>query len=151
MKVLVFSDSHGHLEPMERAILREKPDHVLHLGDYVRDAEAIHQKFPQLPLTYVAGNCDYGVETPERLNLTLCGKKIFMTHGHIFQVKRSYLRAIYGAEEQGAEVLLFGHTHRAECFFENGLWVLNPGAAGQGTYGVLTISEEAIDCRLANE
>jgi predicted phosphodiesterase len=91
------------------------------------------------------------VGTPERLNLTLCGKKIFMTHGHLFQVKQSYLRAIYGAEEQGAEVLLFGHTHRAECFFENGLWVLNPGAAGQGTYGVLTISEEALDCRLANE
>ena len=41
MRIAVFSDSHGVKEPMLAAIEEQKPDMVLHLGDYVRDAEAI--------------------------------------------------------------------------------------------------------------
>ena len=58
MKILVFSDSHGVKEPMLAAIEEQKPDMVLHLGDYVRDAEAIAAYFPSLDLRYVRGNCD---------------------------------------------------------------------------------------------
>lgn len=137
MKILVFSDSHGKLAPMERAIVQENPDHVLHLGDCVRDFKALQEKFPQLPMTNVPGNCDYGDTSPHSLAVTLDSVRIFMTHGHVYQVKYMYLRAIYAALEQEASVLLFGHTHRAECFQEKGLWAMNPGAAGSGHYGVI--------------
>ena len=43
---------------MLAAIEEQKPDMVLHLGDYVRDAEAIAAYFPALDLRYVRGNCD---------------------------------------------------------------------------------------------
>ena len=46
MRIAVFSDSHGVREPMLAAIEEQKPDMVLHLGDYVRDAEAIAAYFP---------------------------------------------------------------------------------------------------------
>ena len=46
MRIAVFSDSHGVKEPMLAAIEEQKPDMVLHLGDYVRDAEAIAAYFP---------------------------------------------------------------------------------------------------------
>lgn len=64
--------------------------------------------------------------------MELEGKRILMTHGHRYGVKSGYLRAVYAAKEQQADILLFGHTHRAECFQEEGLWVLNPGAAADG-------------------
>lgn len=150
MKVLVFSDSHGKLEYMHQAIASENPDHILHLGDHVRDFQALKTQYPQIPMTNVPGNCDYGDSSPESQTIVLDGVRIFMTHGHRYQVKYMYLRAIYAALEQDAQILLFGHTHRAECFEEKGLWALNPGAAGQGSYGVLELHEGTFMLNLRN-
>lgn len=151
MKILVFSDSHGTLKYMEAAIAAQKPDHIVHLGDYVRDAEALRIRFPQIPITNVPGNCDYGDPSPTDKVITLDGIRIFMTHGHRYQVKYMYLRAIYAALEQEANILLFGHTHRAECFEEKGLWAMNPGAAGTGSYGIITIDNGSFQMELRNE
>lgn len=148
MKVLVFSDSHGRLAPMIEAIHAEKPDHVLHLGDCVRDFQALKQQFPTLPMTNVPGNCDYGNTDPLYQVITLEGCRIFLTHGHPYQVKYMYLRVIYAALEQDANLLVFGHTHQAECFKEQGLWVLNPGAAKQGCYGIIHIQNGKLQLRL---
>ena len=41
MKLLIFSDSHGNVANMEDAVRLESPDRILHLGDLVRDAEAL--------------------------------------------------------------------------------------------------------------
>lgn len=49
MKLLVFSDSHGNVANMEDAVRREEPDQVLHLGDVVRDADALRRRFPTFP------------------------------------------------------------------------------------------------------
>lgn len=150
MKILVFSDSHGTLSHMEKAILAESPDHLIHLGDYVRDSDAIHGRFPHISLHFVAGNCDYGDPTPTEQVITLDGVRLFLTHGHRYQVKYMYLRAIYAALEENAQILLFGHTHRAECFQEQGLWAMNPGAAKLGSYGVITVSDGTFQLELKN-
>ena len=50
MKYLVLSDSHGNVDNMARAVEREKPDGIIHLGDGWRDAEELHELFPRLPL-----------------------------------------------------------------------------------------------------
>jgi hypothetical protein len=100
-------------------------------------------------VTNVAGNCDpYGaaleIQTPEFL-----GKRLYMTHGHLHGVKTMYMRAIYAALEAEADILLFGHTHRAECFREQGLWVMNPGAAGtRGSYGIIQLTQDDISCQV---
>ena len=60
MKYLVLSDSHGNVDNMVRAVEREKPDGIIHLGDCWRDAEELHELFPRLPLEQVPGNCDFG-------------------------------------------------------------------------------------------
>ena len=39
-RVLVLSDSHGNVGNMIRAVKREEPDMILHLGDCVVDADA---------------------------------------------------------------------------------------------------------------
>ena len=144
MKILVFSDSHGKIAPMERAIISENPDHVLHLGDCVRDFRQLQEQFPQLPMTNVPGNCDYGDLSPHSLAVTLDSVRIFMTHGHVYQVKYMYLRARYAALEQESALLLFGHTHNAMTYYEDGLHMLNPGSCHgyMASYGFIDITEK---------
>lgn len=68
MEILVLSDSHGKVDHMVRAVEQFHPRQVLHLGDCVRDAQALERQFPQLPVTMVPSNCDWGqTGEPERL------------------------------------------------------------------------------------
>lgn len=150
MKILVFSDSHGAMHYMDKAIEAEAPDHLIHLGDYVRDSQQLQRRYPHIPLHFVAGNCDYGAPSPTEQSITLDGIRLFLTHGHRYQVKYMYLRAVYAALEDNAQILLFGHTHRAECFQEKGLWAMNPGAAKSGSYGVITVSDGTFQLELKN-
>lgn len=136
---------------MEAAIKLEQPDLVLHLGDYVTDFQAISKAFPDIPMQNVAGNCDYGSAAPCLGEITLNGIRIFYSHGHLYHVKSTYLSILYAARERKADVVLFGHTHRAECFKEDHLWVMNPGAAGQGSYGLIEIEDGTCQCRLTNQ
>ena len=53
MEILVLSDSHGKVDHMVRAVEQFHPRQVLHLGDCVRDAQALERQFPQLPVTMV--------------------------------------------------------------------------------------------------
>ena len=148
MKLLVFSDSHGCLSTMEQTVIREKPDHILHLGDHIRDAEQLREKFP-FPLTAVPGNCDPTSRNAAILLPEFQKKRIYMTHGHLHGVKLQYQRILYAALEAEADLLLFGHTHQPECFYERGLWVMNPGACGRhGTYGVVELTSEQISCQI---
>ena len=43
-RVLVLSDSHGNVGNMIRAVKREEPDMILHLGDCVVDADALRRE-----------------------------------------------------------------------------------------------------------
>lgn len=147
MKIIVFSDSHRELDGMRKVLEREKPDYVFHLGDHDSDAEQISQDFPALPVAMVRGNCDGWSDTPKTLTFSLDGLRFFLCHGHTYGVKGGYLRAVYAAREQNADVLLFGHTHEAcyQCLDPapgRHLHLLNPGSCGYGyrpTYGRLLL------------
>ena len=149
MKLLVLSDSHRETEHMLLAIRKERPDAVVHLGDHAADADAIAQECPYLPLYRVRGNCDYYDEvTPEQALLHFGGVRLLAVHGHRYGVKTGLLRLCYAAREKEAQVALFGHTHRALCAREDGLWLLNPGACGgrAPSYGVVELENGAVKC-----
>ena len=135
---------------MVRAVEQFHPRQVLHLGDCVRDAQALERQFPQLPVTMVPGNCDWGqTGEPERL-LEIEGVRILMMHGHTRHVKSSPMAAVYAAREYGADVLLFGHTHQPLTDYEDGLYLMNPGSLGYGgTYGYVDITPAGIVTNLA--
>lgn len=149
MRILVLSDSHGCVDNLRRCVELAQPQHILHLGDCVRDAEALARDYPAIPLEGVPGNCDWGdMSQPERL-LELGGHRILMMHGHTRGVKYSLLNATLAARECGAEVLLFGHTHVPLVDFDGTLHTLNPGASGERThpsYGVITIAPGKLEC-----
>lgn len=135
MRVLVFSDSHGNVEAMESAIRRYPADLIVHLGDNVRDAMHL-QGLSAAPVEYVRGNCDIGYgNAPLKLQLNLDGKRILLTHGHEYQVKRGrdLLRA--ELERLNVDIILYGHTHIALAEHIGGKLILNPGAVCGGWGG----------------
>lgn len=151
MNILVLSDSHGDLDAMIQAVEAVKPDCVLHLGDYWKDAMKLHERLGALPFYAVPGNCDMSVHAMDTRLLELEGVRIYMTHGHELRVKMSPLRAILAAQEAQARVLCFGHTHSALCEERDGLWILNPGACGGkfASYGVIEIGQSGgVTCRI---
>lgn len=141
-KICVFSDSHGYADHMIRAILRETPDLVVHLGDGQSDLRPVRKRFPDLEVLSVRGNCDTFSDAPSCLCFSVEGHRIFAVHGHTCQVKldRTFQRLCWAALEQEADLALFGHTH-IPCHDRYGdLELLNPGSISSGgrpTYGVV--------------
>lgn len=151
MKILVLSDSHGVMEYMQWAVFQENPDMVIHLGDHIQDAERLSEKYWNIPVLRVPGNCDRCYDVPEKIVRDIGGVRIYMTHGHRHRVKLSYQNLEYAAREAGAQVALFGHTHIPFCEQFGGLWLLNPGACGaygKKTCGIVTIENGIVNCRI---
>lgn len=153
MKVLVLSDSHGNVANMIRAVEREAPQMILHLGDCWRDGERLHDRFPELPFEQVYGNCDFlrGTREAEKL-LYLGEKRVLMCHGHTYGVKQSLLAAGLAAEEKNVDLFLFGHTHKPLVDMRGKTLFLNPGSIGdyaRPTYGVVTLEGGKLDARTA--
>lgn len=146
MKILVLSDSHRSMSGIYHAIDTEKPDHVIHLGDLMEDAEYASMVYPKLPICMVPGNCDGWTSAEAVKQITLGGRSILLSHGHLWGVKSGYDRAIAQARAARADILLFGHTHQALCCqLEDGLWMLNPGSS-RSTYGLIELEAGEIRC-----
>ena len=145
MKVAVFSDTHGVTSPLVQAVRETIPDILVHLGDYERDAEALLRAFPDIPLYHVCGNCDYAAKAPARLTVQLGPVTALLTHGHLYHVDYGRVDSlVYAAQESGAKLALFGHTHSALNEDVGGVKVVNPGTAGKGrnlTWALITIFE----------
>lgn len=150
MKVLILSDSHGEAGHILQAVEQEKPACVIHLGDGWRDLRELELTMPMLPIAQVCGNCDFGAwELPDSRLAEYGGVRVFMCHGHRYNVKAGLLRLTYAAREQNARVALFGHTHQAFCEEHDGLWLLNPGSCGycaRPTCGVLELQNGRVSC-----
>lgn len=142
MKILIFSDSHRYIEPMVTAVIGEKPDQIIHLGDLESDAEELAGRFPMTPVASVPGNCDLFTSGERYKLIELCGKRFFITHGHHYGVKAGLERLINTALAARADVALFGHTHAPHFEEAGGMLVINPGSVGMGSrsYGLMTIS-----------
>lgn len=151
MKILIVSDSHGDVAALRKAVDREKPDQVFHLGDVNRDAQRLSMSFPLLPIAAVKGNCDAwsGGEAPDRLALTIEGIRFFLCHGHMQRVKMGTALLLHEGQGEGADVVCFGHTHKAVCQPVSGLWLVNPGSiGGSGTYAVAEVEHGAVTVEL---
>ena len=147
MKLLILSDSHGHVEPMVRAVEQTQPDWIFHLGDCFPDGQALHRKFPRIPFVQVPGNCDLRPDEPAEKLLELEGQRILLCHGHTYGVKSSLLSAGYAAQEKEADLFLFGHTHRPFCDLRGKCWLVNPGSIGdirRPAYALITLSSAGI-------
>ena len=133
LKILVLSDSHRAIGAMYDAAMLEDPDAIMHLGDHVSDAEELSYALDLIDFYRVKGNCDFGAQAPETILTELGGARLFLTHGHLYNVNYGRVDSlVYAAQEAGAQLAMFGHTHQAYYEQIGGVQVLNPGTAGCG-------------------
>lgn len=146
MKALIFSDSHGCISNMVMAAEREKDyDMVIFAGDVHRDIDEFMLCYPRLCVAEVIGNNDFFVKSvPEDRIFTFAGKKIFLTHGHRYAVKYSTAQLLAKAKNEGADICIYGHTHRRDLDSFGGITVINPGTAAKG-YAVLTVNGDDVN------
>ena len=149
MKIIVVSDTHGHNEPfLEAAISIEKPDLLIHLGDYVRDAQEI-AKVLDIEFLTVKGNGDYAARNFNEDELVeINGKKLFLTHGHRHHVSYNRDTLLKKGMELGADIILYGHTHIPLIEKEGNVLIMNPGSPSlprqsdrKRTFGIINIDE----------
>ena len=149
MKCLVFSDAHGDTRRMAAAIaLHPDADTVFFLGDGLWQAKPFFESYPELARVIVSGNCDVSFSLPddEEAFLDIDGVRIFAVHGHRYGVKYGIGALTAEAARRGADVVLFGHTHTplTDCREKadgRPLWIMNPGAVRDGSYGILEIKD----------
>lgn len=134
MRIAVFSDTHRNIDGAIAAIKQYRPDLILHLGDHHRDAQMLHMEFPEIPLECVPGNCDYAPNEDVVKMISPMGVNIMLTHGHTYRVKYETMPLLNAAFFQGADIVVYGHTHTPNYQLIQGLHVLNPGSAGQGRH-----------------
>ena len=153
MVIAVVSDTHNYKEMVDNVIKSiEDVDMVIHLGDVVEDAKYIAQHFNGRTI-YVRGNCDMSSSVPiERVEI-IEGKKIFITHGHNYHVKEGLLRLKYKAEEIGADIVLYGHTHIASVEYHGGILFINPGSTsicrkGKNSIAILEINPNEVNATI---
>ena len=149
-RIAVVSDSHGgqyHLERFVRFCRAEGIEQVFHLGDIVDDARWLRRNL-DIPVGFVAGNCDFYSREPREIQITIEGKHFLLVHGDRYGVKYGYERLSYYAEEQMADCTLFGHTHSCFAGYVGNALLINPGALKNGTVCVLNVTEKDIEPRI---
>lgn len=150
-KVLVLSDSHGHLGLISDALKLElnNVDIVIHLGDAWFDMKPFIKtiKDSQKEVLIIRGNVDSMREDsttpfiPEIEFLEIEGKKIMCTHGHIFAVQDGLDKLKHSAASNGSKIVMFGHTHQPFAKEIDGIFFFNPGPLRDGIYGIVSIGE----------
>jgi putative phosphoesterase len=148
----IIADTHipdraSQLNPKAAEIFREAGvAAILHAGD-ICTPEVLAQLDEIAPVFAVQGNRDVWrlSHLPLKLSLEYEGVKIGLTHGHgglvnYLTQKLSYFIAGYQfhkfqaglrREFPQAKVIIFGHTHRSENTWSQGVLIFNPGPASQ--------------------
>lgn len=153
MLIGVLSDTHGDLRRLE-ACVAAMPDIelLLHAGDFYEDAQKICA-FSGLKVVAVIGNCDYMVKGPSEEMLAVESKRIYVTHGHLYHVKRDLSLLVQRSKALGVDVAVFGHTHVPTVFRRDGVLFVNPGSPHsprqtEASYAVLEVTRSGISAEI---
>lgn len=151
MKILVLSDTHGKIDCFNKIYdVIARKDLIIHLGDNTKDIEEL-KKYFKGDIHNVKGNCDYMDNTTlEEKIINIEGKKIFLTHGHRYGVKRDLNTIYYKVQELGADIALFGHSHVPVSIRHNNILLFNPGSislprgGSEKSYGIIEIKDKVM-------
>ena len=159
MRFLVISDSHGRYERISELLsMHRSIDALIFLGDGLSDLERAGAYESGATVFAVKGNCDWSSflgtsRAEDEMLLNFEGCRFLLMHGHTRGVKHGLTNAIYAAQERGADILLFGHTHEPlekyipdgnEYSLEKPMRIFNPGSLGAsgdgwGYFGLIEI------------
>ena len=146
-RILVVSDTHGRVTRLRWLLRHEQADALFFLCDGLYDLEqaiTLERLQPPYPIYRVRGNCDVGYQDPPEGLAPFAGVLFFYTHGHLYSAKTGLDRLAEAGTNRGADVVLYGHTHRQRM--QPGLAGLpalfNPGSLRDtGSYGVIEVED----------
>lgn len=128
MKVVIVSDTHGSHRNLEKVLEEEKPmDMLIHLGD-VEGGEDYITALADCPTHIVRGNNDFFSDLPGEEEFMIGDYHIFISHGHYYYVSMGEERLKEEARARGADIVMYGHTHKPTLTREEDLITLNPGS-----------------------
>lgn len=129
MNYLVVSDNHGDRDVLVDLVdsYRGKVDRMFHCGDSELEPNDVLWN----DLIVVKGNCDYDPEFPNTIVEKAGTDTIFMTHGHLANVRSGLTSLALQGEKANATIVLFGHTHEIGCEVRANTLYLNPGSISQ--------------------
>lgn len=150
MRIGLIADTHGLVRP-ELFEALAGVDCLLHAGD-VGGRDVLKELGVIAPVRAVYGNVDLpGDPSLEAaVHLTVEGRTIHVSHGH--EVGRPTPDKLLTRYD--ADVLVFGHTHRALIHRAAKRLVINPGAAGprrfdvQPSVAILDVTASTLDARI---
>ncbi|MFG6148348.1 metallophosphoesterase family protein [Halobacillus sp. B23F22_1] len=125
-KVLIISDTHGLTKEISEIKQRHQDvDAMIHCGDSElawnsKELEGFH---------YAKGNCDFEAEMENEQVFSVGDVTFLVVHGHLHQIKSTLMPLCYRAEETGASVACFGHSHMAGAEKVDSKLLINPGSA----------------------
>ncbi|KML07346.1 metallophosphoesterase [Rossellomorea marisflavi] len=155
MNILVVSDSHGSKEELAdlSRMYAGKMDVMIHCGDSeLRADDEVLDHFK-----VVRGNCDMDQRFPETHLEEGDGRRILVTHGHLYGIKMSLMKLKYKAEELGADMVFFGHSHELGAELMDGILFLNPGSIllprgrHEKTYALIESTKHKIHVKFLTE
>ena len=122
MRIAVLSDSHNRLPRHVPEAIRGA-DEIWHLGDVVSPGLIDLLRDLGRPMRVVRGNCDECTDWPFDAEVSIAGRRFFLTHIPPHEVP------------SGVEFVLHGHTHVPRDEMLRGTRFLNPGSVGAGNRG----------------
>lgn len=147
MKVLIVSDTHRKNASFYDVLEIEQPDMVIHCGD-AEGAEFEFREVADCPVEVVLGNNDFFSALPGELTLDIGPYKVWVVHGHNFFVSMGRENLKEEAAVRGADIVLFGHTHRPVIDTEGEVIAVNPGSLSyprqegrKPSYAVMVLDE----------
>ena len=127
--IIVMSDSHG-----DRAIVEDIKNHYLGKVDAIfhnGDSELKSDDPVWDGIQVVGGTMDFYGGYPERLVTDLNGLRVVQAHGHLFHINFSFQKLDLWAQEENADICLYGHLHIPDAWMEGRTLFLNPGSISQ--------------------
>lgn len=154
MIIGVMSDTHGDLSRVHLCLpLLKGAELLLHAGDFYEDAQRIGSVLG-VKAVGVTGNCDYMVKGPSEEMLAVGSRRIYLTHGHLYKVKKDLSSLVQRSKVLGVDVTIFGHTHTPTMFRRDGVLFVNPGSLHSPrqthapSFAILEITRNTVKARI---
>ena len=156
----VISDTHDNLNAIDKAVelLNSKGvELVIHAGDFVSPFTVSHFEKLDAKLIAVFGNndgekkglankfSDIGVDVDYFAEVEHLDKKIAVYHGSIESIVEALIKS------KKYDIVVRGHTHRAEVRREEGVLIINPGEVCgylTGKRTVCLVDAEKLDAKI---
>lgn len=128
MRVLIVSDTHRRNENYLKVLDKISPvDMVIHCGD-IEGSEYLIAESAGCPVQMVVGNNDFFSELPREKEFYIGKYKVFLTHGHSYYVSMNNEILKQEAKDRGADIVMYGHTHKPVVEIQKDIIAVNPGS-----------------------